>query len=110
MMEGLTWVGVRCKERKLPAPYAAPPIPSPPRHSISPGPERARYLSGELVKENMGTFSPGPKYKMPDTIGNAHSLKYSFGRSDRAYDDIAIELKEKLGALPLLGEPPPIRP
>eukprot|EP00667_Euglena_gracilis_P006012 EG_transcript_6057 len=66
---------------------------------ISPGPERARYLSGELVKENMGTFSPGPKYKMPDTIGNAHSLKYSFGRSDRAYDDIAIELKEKLGTI-----------
>eukprot|EP00668_Euglena_longa_P043093 GGOE01057114.1.p1 GENE.GGOE01057114.1~~GGOE01057114.1.p1 ORF type:complete len:639 (+),score=162.00 GGOE01057114.1:82-1998(+) len=66
---------------------------------ISPGPERARYLSGELAKENIGSFSPGPKYKMPDTIGTQHSLKFSFGRSDRAYDDIAIELKEKLGTI-----------
>jgi len=66
---------------------------------ISPGPERARYLSAALVKENVGTFSPGPKYKVPDGIGNPNSIRYTFGLSDRTYDDIAIELKEKLGTI-----------
>uniref|UniRef100_A0A7S1N3Y1 Uncharacterized protein n=1 Tax=Eutreptiella gymnastica TaxID=73025 RepID=A0A7S1N3Y1_9EUGL len=66
---------------------------------ICPGPERSRYISKEMSQENLGAYSPGPKYKMPDCIGNQYSIKYSMGMSDRAFEDIAVELKEKHGTI-----------
>ena len=68
-------------------------------HSICPGPERARFLSKELAKENLGAYSPGPKYKVPDHLGDQSSVKYTFGTSDREFEDIAIELKDKMGTI-----------
>jgi|EP00670_Eutreptiella_braarudii_P012993 hypothetical protein len=66
---------------------------------ICPGPERARFLSKELAKENLGAYSPGPKYKVPDHLGDQSSVKYTFGTSDREFEDIAIELKDKMGTI-----------
>eukprot|EP01006_Ploeotia_vitrea_P031653 TRINITY_DN63979_c0_g1_i1.p1 TRINITY_DN63979_c0_g1~~TRINITY_DN63979_c0_g1_i1.p1 ORF type:complete len:645 (+),score=89.38 TRINITY_DN63979_c0_g1_i1:57-1991(+) len=68
---------------------------------VCPAPERARFISKELAKENMGAYSPGPKYKIPETmgIGGQYSLKFSFGTSDRAFEDVSVEVKEKLGTV-----------
>lgn len=64
---------------------------------ICPGPERARFISKELAKDNMGAYSPGPKYKVPDTIGGPGSIKHSFGVSDRAFEDLSLEQREGMG-------------
>eukprot|EP00998_Keelungia_sp_KM082_P007203 NODE_340_length_2069_cov_63.391349_g334_i0.p1 GENE.NODE_340_length_2069_cov_63.391349_g334_i0~~NODE_340_length_2069_cov_63.391349_g334_i0.p1 ORF type:complete len:634 (+),score=119.15 NODE_340_length_2069_cov_63.391349_g334_i0:132-2033(+) len=54
---------------------------------VCPAPERARFISKELSKENKGAYSPGPKYKPVDTIGQPGSKAYSFGHSDRQFDE-----------------------
>eukprot|EP01012_Entosiphon_sulcatum_P011787 TRINITY_DN17294_c0_g1_i1.p1 TRINITY_DN17294_c0_g1~~TRINITY_DN17294_c0_g1_i1.p1 ORF type:complete len:634 (+),score=82.96 TRINITY_DN17294_c0_g1_i1:69-1970(+) len=65
---------------------------------ICPSPERARFISKDLAKENLGAYSPGPKYSVPSTIGDSSSIKHSFGKSDRQFED-PQEIKEKLGTV-----------
>jgi len=57
---------------------------------ICPAPERARFYSKELARENMGCFGPGPKYLMPGGFGKApvsRGEKGTFGMSDRSWPD-----------------------
>ncbi|KAJ9454129.1 hypothetical protein DIPPA_12201 [Diplonema papillatum] len=63
---------------------------------ICPAPQRARYVSKEQAKDNLGCFSPGPKY-MPPSAFDAHPhTGKTFGISDRhfsgeAADSIGLE-------------------
>ena len=63
-----------------PAEYGASTLPAGPAFTmakrekllmkrICPAPDRPRFISKELAKENLGCYSPGPKYALPDTIG-----------------------------------------
>jgi len=53
---------------------------------VFPGPERVRWISQETARDNMGAFSPGPKY---DTRGDIskEGPACSFGVSDREFGE-----------------------
>eukprot|EP01063_Lacrimia_lanifica_P022765 TRINITY_DN30298_c0_g1_i1.p1 TRINITY_DN30298_c0_g1~~TRINITY_DN30298_c0_g1_i1.p1 ORF type:complete len:689 (+),score=238.61 TRINITY_DN30298_c0_g1_i1:105-2069(+) len=85
-----------------PAGYDAPSLPAGPAFTIAkkekllmkricPAPEKPRFISKELAKENYGCFSPGPKYAFPGTIGQAGSVAHSFGLSDRQFSEQVAE-------------------
>lgn len=51
------------------------------RPSLFPRPERARWISEQSAKENLGAWSPGPKYDTRGDITKYGGITYSFGSS-----------------------------
>ena len=53
---------------------------------VFPGPDRVRWISQETAKDNMGAFSPGPKYDTRGDIAKG-GPSHSFGVSDREFGE-----------------------
>eukprot|EP00388_Colpodella_angusta_P002899 GDKJ01010271.1.p1 GENE.GDKJ01010271.1~~GDKJ01010271.1.p1 ORF type:complete len:269 (+),score=3.95 GDKJ01010271.1:84-809(+) len=65
---------------------------------LHPGPDKARFISNDLSKENFGTFSPGPKYLLGNHPGWEKAPAVSFGVSDRYFaDNFTPEQRAKFG-------------
>lgn len=65
---------------------------------LHPGPDKARFISNDLAKENLGAFSPGPKYLLGTHPGWEKAPSVSFGVSDRYFsDNFSPEHRAKFG-------------
>eukprot|EP01062_Namystynia_karyoxenos_P000732 TRINITY_DN10272_c0_g1_i1.p1 TRINITY_DN10272_c0_g1~~TRINITY_DN10272_c0_g1_i1.p1 ORF type:complete len:808 (+),score=182.01 TRINITY_DN10272_c0_g1_i1:121-2424(+) len=69
---------------------------------IVPGPERVRFFSKELAKENFGCYSPGPKYDTTGALATSGTVRPTsvgtFGVSDRIWgESCAAEIHDKIG-------------
>ena len=64
---------------------------------ICPAPENPRFVSKELAKDNLGCYSPGPKYALAGTVGASGSVAHTFGLQDRQFDDLDDEQRSLLG-------------
>ena len=62
---------------------------------ICPAPDKPRFISNELAKENYGCYSPGPKYALTSTMGSG--VGYTFGTQDRSFEGYDEEQRSKLG-------------
>jgi hypothetical protein len=52
---------------------------------VYPAPSRPRWVSSESAKENMGAFSPGPKYDTTTKVFGGDAPSYTFGITDREF-------------------------
>lgn len=78
-------VSMSFKERSLPK-------------RLHPGPDKARFVSKVLATENLGAYSPGPKYNPGPNPGWPSAPAVSFGVSDRYFGDgFSPEHKSKFG-------------
>lgn len=82
--------------------------------TVFPGPSRPRYISSENANENLGTYGPGPKYDIRNTIGkDATSYGFSMAarlagpvvRSVEAEEAAAEEKTKKKKSKPVLLNP-----
>lgn len=95
--------------RESPGPMYKPPVEThAPAYTIAtrertitkpllPCPTRARLLSGELAKENIGMFGPGPKYNPSEAWTKHHAPSYSFGTTDREFVELSEQHKNNIG-------------
>lgn len=68
---------------------------------LYPAPSRARCISQETAKENLGAYSPGPKYNVGTKEFGASAPAYTFGTSDREFGpnaQMSPPLRGRIGA------------
>lgn len=84
------------------------------KKKLFPGPSRSRFVSAELAKENLGTFSPGPKYDVRGVTGSevpSYSIPQASkdgstaAKKDNADDDMDGKAKKKKKTKPVLLYP-----